>query len=77
MGPGLSTALQVRLEQQRHWELATSVRDGRQPAVDPDSHRLIELRRAERVYQGYSSTFVKRLSGGSWRVESDLPDVLY
>jgi hypothetical protein len=75
--PGGLSALQVRLEQQRHWERAASVRDGNQPAIDPDSHRLIELRASERVYRGDAGTFVKRLDGGAWHIESDLPDVLY
>ena len=77
MGTGVSAALQARLEQQRHWEQASSVRDGEQPARDPDSHRLLELRPSERVYQGDSGTFVKRLSGGTWCIESSLPDVFY
>lgn len=77
VGSSVSSALQIRLEQQRQWELATSVRDGEQPSIDPDSHRLIELRNAERVYRGDSGTFVKRLTGGSWRIETELPDVVY
>lgn len=68
-------ALNVRLEQQRHWELAAAVRDGRQAAVDPDMHRLIEIRFGERVYEGAMGNFVKRLNGGAWRVESTLPDI--
>jgi hypothetical protein len=77
VGAEVFSALQVRLEQQRHWELAVSVRDGKQPSIDPDSHRLIELRSAERLYRGDSGTFVKRLVGGSWRIESEFPDVIY
>jgi len=77
MEAGVSGALQIRLEQQRHWELASSVRDGTQPAIDPDSHRLLELRSTERFYRGDLGTFVKRLSGGAWHIESTLPDVLY
>jgi len=73
----LSSALQVRLEQQRQWERAAAVRDGKQPAIDPDSHRLIELRSSERVYRADVGTYIKRLAGGWWRIESDLPDVLY
>ena len=53
------------------------MRDGEQAAVDPDSHRLIELRSAERVYRADAGTFSKRLSGGFWRVETNLPDVIY
>jgi hypothetical protein len=37
----------------------------------------IELRASERVYRGDAGTFVKRLDGGAWRIESDLPDVPY
>ena len=62
-------ALSLRLEQQRHWELAMSVRDGHQPAVDPDLSRLIEIRSGERVYNGVSEPFVKRLVAGAWRLE--------
>jgi hypothetical protein len=66
-----ATALQLRIEQQQHWELATSVRRGTQPSIDPDSHRLLELRNAERVYRDGDSVFVKRLAHGVWRVELD------
>ena len=77
MKPSGAAELQLRLEQQRHWQLAAAVRDGRQPAIDPDQHRLRELRSAERIYEGEGGTFVKRLIGGSWRIESTLPDVYY
>jgi hypothetical protein len=43
--------------------------------VDPDMHRLIEIRFGERVYEGAMGNFVKRLNGGAWRVESTLPDI--
>ena len=62
-------ALQLRLEQQRHWELAIAVRDGHQPSVDPDLSRLIELGSGQRVYSGVSEPFVKRLVAGAWRLE--------
>jgi len=76
MGESVSDALRVRLEQQRHWELAAAVRDGRQPAVDPDMHRLVEIRGSgERLYEGALGNYVKRLRGDAWRVESQLPDV--
>jgi hypothetical protein len=73
-GETMSGALQLRLEQQRHWELALSVQDGRQSSLDPDQHRLTELRRGERVYDGLSGPFYKRLVAGAWQVlnESDL-----
>ena len=70
------SALQIRLEQQRHWELADSVRDGEQPSIDPDSHRLIELRTGVRLYRGDAGTFVKRLVDGSWRLEAGVSDVI-
>jgi len=71
-----SSALQLRIEQQRHWERAAAVLEGKQSAVDPDSHRLLELRDGERVYRSDSGTaFVKRLSGGVWRTESASPDI--
>jgi hypothetical protein len=35
--------LRKRLEEQRHWQLAEAVRDGRQSATDPDSFELEEL----------------------------------
>jgi hypothetical protein len=75
MSDSVSDALHVRLEQQRNWELAPAVRDGRQPAVDPDTHRLVEIRSGERVYEGAVGNFVKRLKGDAWRVESQLPDI--
>ena len=78
MDGGASTALQLRIEQQRQWELAASVRDGSQPSVDPDTHRLVEIRKGERVYRGAEgSRFVKRLTGGTWHVEEDHPDIVY
>ena len=35
--------LRKRLEEQRHWQQAEAVRDGRQSATDPDSFELEEL----------------------------------
>ena len=35
--------LRKRIEEQRHWEQAEAVRDGRQSATDPDSFELEEL----------------------------------
>ena len=54
LGPA---ALQLRLEQQRHWRLASAVRNGTQPGVDPDSHVLRELRGNERVYDAQVGQF--------------------
>jgi RecB family exonuclease len=65
-----SVALQLRIEQQQHWQLAAAVRDGRQPGVDPDSYALRELRGNDRFYQGENGAFAKQLVGGAWsRVE--------
>ncbi|MFY9578342.1 MAG: hypothetical protein WAQ33_03385 [Gaiellaceae bacterium] len=35
--------LRKRIEEQRHWQQAEAVRDGRQSATDPDSFKLEEL----------------------------------
>ena len=70
MDPAGAAALRLRIEQQEHWRLAASVRDGRQAHIDPDLHVLRELRDNERVYQDDVDSFVKRLIGGDWaRVE--------
>jgi hypothetical protein len=72
-----ATALQLRIEQQQHWERATAVRDGKQPSIDPDSYRLVELRSAERVYRGDGdAVFVKRLADGVWCIEVDAPEAV-
>ena len=50
--------------------MAAAVRNRDQPAVDPDSHSLREMRGNERVYEAEVGGFVKRLVGGAWaRVE--------
>ena len=61
-----ATALQLRLEQQRHWQLATAVRNGKQPSIDPDSHALVELRSNERVYTAPTGPYSKRIIAGAW-----------
>ena len=42
--------LRKRIEEQRHWEQAEAVRDGRQSATDPDSFELEELVDGVRYY---------------------------
>jgi len=42
--------LRKRLEQQRHWQQAAAVREGRQPATDPDSPELEEIVDGVRYY---------------------------
>jgi len=42
--------LRKRIEEQRHWEQAEAVRDGRQSATDPDSCELEELVDGVRYY---------------------------
>jgi len=70
MDPAGAAVLRLRIEQQEHWRLAASVRDGRQAHIDPDLHALRELRGNERVYEDNADSFVKRLTGGNWaRVE--------
>lgn len=61
-----ATSLQLRLEQQRHWESAVAVRDGRQSRSDPDVHLLRELHAGERVYEDARGRFVKQLIDGAW-----------
>ena len=72
-----ASALVIRLEQQRSWESAWSVREGKQPPIDPDQHMLVELRVAERVYRDGSSTFIKRLDGGTWITEAAHDAIVY
>ena len=72
--------LSERIAQQRHWAQAEAVLDGRNPAVDPDAHRLTEMRPGLRVYDaevlptivdGRQATltrfFCKLLVYGEWR----------
>jgi len=40
-----------RLEQQRHWQQAVTVREGKQPPIDPDGADLEEIRSSRRVYR--------------------------
>jgi hypothetical protein len=72
--------LSERIAQQEHWVQATSVREGRAPAIDPDAHRLTELREGLRIYDSETGTtridgrparmtrvYCKRLVEGEWR----------
>jgi hypothetical protein len=72
--------LSNRIAQHRHWAQADGVVDGRNPAVDPDAHRLTEMRNGVRVYdaevlptivEGRPATltrvFCKELVDGEWR----------
>lgn len=69
--------LAVRIAQQQHWELAQAVREGRQPASDPDGEQLEALGDGCRLYatevaNGASGPtvrrFLKTLVDGSWEV---------
>jgi hypothetical protein len=42
--------LRKRIEEQRHWRRAAAVRDGRQPATDPDQFELEEIGEDVRYY---------------------------
>jgi hypothetical protein len=71
--------LRKRLADQAHWRQAQAVRDGRQPAVDPDVRELAELGEDVRFYacdehwvrNGHSTLvrvrMVKRLIDGWWQ----------
>lgn len=57
-----------------HWRSAEAVRDGRQPAVDPDIEALEELRDGLRLYTARPGSdgarrLCKRLVDGMWQLE--------
>jgi hypothetical protein len=61
--------LRQAIEQHQHWNRAEAVRDGRQPARDPNVSQLIELDGAVRRYRGADGRlFEKRLRDGGWLV---------
>ena len=61
--------LRAAIEQQQHWTRAEAVRDGRQPARDPNAAQLIELDGAVRRYRGTDGRlFEKHLRDGIWLV---------
>ena len=72
--------LRKRLEEQAHWAQAEAVKDGRQPAADPDAWELEEIGDGVRYYgrdeqpltvDGRSAlvTFriIKQLVDGEWQ----------
>jgi hypothetical protein len=72
--------LSERIAQQQHWAQAAAVREGRAPSIDPDAHRLTELRDGLRIYDSETGTtridgrtakltrvYCKRLVDGEWR----------
>jgi hypothetical protein len=82
--------LRRRLEQQAHWRQAEAVRDGDQPACDPDAHDLEEIGERTRYYtrdrqrltvDGRPAivTFrtVKNLVDGRWELSIIREDVEY
>jgi hypothetical protein len=74
MDPAGAAALQARLEQQRHWQLAAAVHEGRQPRADPDAQDLRSFDGDERSYcSDGDGPFVKRLVDGAW-TRFDLED---
>jgi hypothetical protein len=77
MDPAGAAALQARLEQQRHWQLAAAVREGRQPRADPDVQDLRSCDGDERSYcSDADGPFVKRLVDGVWArgaVHAEIP----
>jgi hypothetical protein len=50
--------LRDRIAQQQHWALAEAVRDGRQPATDPDAEQLEELCEGLRLYRAEATTAI-------------------
>lgn len=69
--------LAIRIAQQEHWERAPAVREGRQPASDPDRERLEALGEGCRIYathvtDGENVTtverFLKTLVDDSWEL---------
>jgi hypothetical protein len=78
--------LRKRIEEHQHWRQADAVRDGRQPASDPDAQELEEIRDDIRFYgweqqsatvDGRAATVslrvVKRLVDGRWE-RDEVPD---
>jgi len=77
--------LQRRITEHQHWRQAEAVRDGRQPAADPDAQELEEIRDGIRLYgweeqstvdgtaARVSLRVVKRLVDGHWE-RDEVPD---
>jgi len=59
--------LRDRIERHQHWLQADAVRDGRQPARDPDSADLVQCAGALRRYESSLGwPYEKRLVNGLW-----------
>ena len=57
----------IDARQQRHWQQAPAVREGRQDLADPDSEHLVRCRDTEREYElGPGRRYVKQLVDGRW-----------
>ena len=82
--------LRKRLEEQAHWAQAEAVKDGRQPASDPDAQELEEIGDGIRYYErGEQRTtvdgraavvvvrMVKQLVDGEWQRSAIQEDVEY
>jgi hypothetical protein len=80
--------LSKRLEAQQHWQQATAVQQGDQPAADPDASDLVEMADGLRLYRRESDGTptngaktsaadrpCKRLVDGRWETsyEADEP----
>jgi hypothetical protein len=78
--------LRKRLDEQENWRAADAVRDGRQPATDPEATDLEEIgdgvrlystreRRQERLEEGpalVTRRLVKRLVDGCWQTDYEV-----
>jgi len=69
--PAGAQSLHLRIEEQEHWRQARAVRDGQQPATDPDSDELDRIADGIRFYSprsvhGELVRQCKRLSEGVW-----------
>lgn len=66
--------LAKRLEAHEHWRQADAVRNGDQPAADPDAHALEEVGDGVRRYRRESDSehaLCKRLVAGRWEVSTE------
>jgi hypothetical protein len=60
--------------QQRHWQQAPAVREGRQDLEDPDSEHLVRCRDDVREYEPHPGRrYVKRLVDGRWETAPGVP----
>jgi hypothetical protein len=59
--------LERAIAQHQHWRLSERVRNGNEPASDPDAADLVEFGGAMRYYEPpRGRPFRKRLSNGGW-----------